>query len=139
MRVHVIPTNIGPTEKNTKYATITLFLILSMGYLILIHLVTANTPVIMEDAPPKVRNKTRLAWSRRVAGLRRGSGADFAREINRIVGKVMFVRKSDTERRRKRREEARMRDPVFGSLNQKMRGLRIVEIRHNKMQINMNV
>ena len=62
---------------------------------------------------------------------------DLARVMNIMIGKVMFVRKSDMDRRLKRREEARTGDLVLGSLNQNTRGLRMVEIINTKIHIIM--
>ena len=135
--LHITAKNIGPTEKKDKCPKINLFLIRSMGYLILSHLVTANMDVSTAEAPPRVLNKTKWIWSNTVAGRRRGSGVDLARVMNIMIGKVMFVRKSDMDRRLKRREEARTGDLVLGSLNQNTRGLRMVEIINTKIHIIM--
>ena len=62
---------------------------------------------------------------------------DLARVMNIMIGKVMFVRKSDMDRRLKRREEARTGDLVLGSRNQNTRGLRMVEIINTKIHIIM--
>ena len=62
---------------------------------------------------------------------------DLARVMNIMIGKVMSVRKSDMDRRLKRREEAKTGDLVLGSLNQNTRGLRMVEIINTKIHIIM--
>jgi len=56
-----------------------------------------------------------------------------------IIGNVMFVRKSDTERRLKRSEDARTFELSLGNLNQNTRGLRIVEVTNTRMHIIMKI
>ena len=74
-----------------------------------------------------------------VAGRSRGSDADFAREMNNMIGKMVSVRKSDIDRSMKRNEEANTGDLVLGSRNQNTRGLRMVEITKTDMHIIMKM